>query len=224
LELEWEAALVRSVREKRGFLVVAKLEPVQVPALLAPRLYVDLFPELEAGLAPLVATWQTDRAVAQACNKPVADIRVPSDSPAAPDEIYLMSDLFAIAVPWAVDLDAPAAILLAQVVRRLGLPAQVDHAGRIGLRMSYRLAHDKRPLAAEPALREQGIQARAVVRLETAVQPFAASGSADGGAFDSWLFRKASEAPPALRAAIGKAGAGLSSQTANPTLPRHPLA
>src|SRR4051812_5216578 len=44
VQVEWEAAFYRSVKEKQGFLVTGRLENIPVPPLLGPRLHVDFFP------------------------------------------------------------------------------------------------------------------------------------------------------------------------------------
>src|SRR6185369_3885942 len=62
VQVEWEAAFYRSVTEKRAFLVVGRLQEYKLPALLAPRLMVDLFPEARPGVGLLIKTWRDDRA------------------------------------------------------------------------------------------------------------------------------------------------------------------
>src|ERR1700681_1093949 len=62
VQLEWEAALYRSVQQKRSFLVLALLEEAPVPVLLGPRLRINLFPDLQTGVADIVIAWRADRA------------------------------------------------------------------------------------------------------------------------------------------------------------------
>lgn len=45
VQVEWEAALYRTLEESRRFLVIARLEDYPLPALLGPRLRVELFPD-----------------------------------------------------------------------------------------------------------------------------------------------------------------------------------
>jgi hypothetical protein len=209
VELEWESALYRSVQEKRAFLVAARLDTTPLPALLRPRLRADLFPDVQPGLSTIIGTWRTDKAVAEDTGRLVGAPRSSLVEPTGPDEIYVTSELFGIATPWKVDLDKPAAALLTQVLARLALPQQVDHEGRIGLRLTYRLMHAGQPLDAHLGLRAQGVQASGVVWLEASVTPFAASEPSQGG-LQTVRFRGASQQAAELLAAVRRAGVGLS--------------
>lgn len=58
---EWEAAFHRAVMDAQNFLIVGRIEEFPLPELLRPRLQVDLFPEIDSGIAELVRLWRNDQ-------------------------------------------------------------------------------------------------------------------------------------------------------------------
>lgn len=210
--LEWESALYRTVTEKRAFLVVGRLQDVPLPALLRPRLFTDLFPRLQPGLGRIVDAWRADRAAEQQSQRPVAQARAGAAAEAGPDTVYVSSELFGIAVPWPVDLALPALALQATLLQHFKLPAQLDHEGRLGLRISYRLRlhNAAEPLDGASSLAAQGVVTNALVWLEATVTPFAAVAALPGTAADAGAatYRGAEAVPAGLLRAVSRAGLG----------------
>jgi hypothetical protein len=181
VELEWEAALYRSVREKRSFLVIGRLEEVDVPALLAPRLRIDLFPALHPGMTALVNTWRADRAAETDSGKPVGapwTENLPQIEGAA--TVYIDSEQFSMTAPMSVKLEEPAGALLDRVVASFGLPRELSYSGKLGVRFSYQLFDKWSVLERTRSLAEQGITAGRVLTLETTMTSFSTSAPVQG--------------------------------------------
>ena len=181
VELEWEAALYRSVRDKRSFLVIGRLEEVDVPALLAPRLRIDLFPALDPGMTALVNTWRADRAAETDSGKPVGapwTENLPQIEGAA--TVYIDSEQFSMTAPMSVKLEEPAGALLDRVVASFGLPRELSYSGKLGVRFSYRLFDKWSVLERTRSLAEQGITAGRVLTLETTMTSFSTSAPVQG--------------------------------------------
>ena len=137
--MEWESALYRSVQEKRAFLVTGRLEEAALPPLLAPRLRVDLFPELQPGVDQIVETWRADRSAESATQRPVAGSPIAQPEGGETSTVYVTSDAFGITVPVPVDLNAPAGLLLDRVVARAALPRRWEYGGgKIGCALPTR--------------------------------------------------------------------------------------
>lgn len=193
--LEWEAALYRSVSENRSFLIAGRLEDVPLPALLGPRLRVDLFPDWQPGMGQLIGTWQSDRAAEQKTQRPVAGgATALSEEPDETSTIYLTSELFAITVPLKVDLDAPAGLYLDRVIRSFDLPIELGYKGRSGVRYSYRLMHDEFALNRNVSLASQGIQNKSILWLETTITPYSQSGPLRGS-LNYGVYRSSEDLP-----------------------------
>ena len=175
VRLEWEAALYRSIQEKQSFLVAGLLEDVPLPALLAPRLRVDLFPDIQHGLAPIITTWQTDRAVESQTRRQVASAALREPTSTLTDTIYVTSELFGITVPLKVSLDEPAGLCLDRIVDGFRLPKVFDHEGRVGVRFGYQLRHDDTTLNRAGSLASQQVGDKAVLWLETSMTPYSQS-------------------------------------------------
>jgi len=215
VELEGEAALYRSVREKRSFLVIGRLEEVAVPSLLGPRLRIDLFPDLEPGMTALVNTWRADRTAETDSGKPVGAPWV--ENSAAVGEattVYIDSEQFSMTAPVGVKLEEPAGALLDRVVASFGLPRELSYSGKLGVRFSYRLFDRESVLARTRSLMEQGVAAGRVLTLETTMTPFSSSAPVQGQ-HSATVFRGGPGAadPSALldamkdyRAAVARAG------------------
>jgi hypothetical protein len=169
VQLEWEAALHRSVAEKRSFLVLALLEDTAPPALLAPRLFASLFPDLEPGITTIIDTWLADRDAEKETQRPVGAPRTSAPPAEGPATIYVTSELFGITAPLRADLDTPAGIYLDTVIAQFGLPTVKNPEGPIISRYSYRLMNGDEPLDRGSTLASQGIKDKSVLWLETTV-------------------------------------------------------
>jgi hypothetical protein len=190
VQLEWESALYRSVQEKQSFLVVGRLEDMAVPALLGPRLRVDLFPELQSGVTSLLNTWRDDRGAEKQTGKPIAAARTFNPAPELPDSVYLTSEQFSIAMPVRVDLSEPVAITIERLIGELNLPKQLSHESGIGVRFSYQLALEEEVLARTKSLAVQGVGAGAILWLQTTMSTFSSTTPVAGG-HSSVTFRTA---------------------------------
>jgi hypothetical protein len=199
VQIEWEAALHRSVLEARGFLVVGRLDEHPLPVLLAPRLFVDLHPELLPGIADVVRMWREDLSAEEQSGRPVACNRsLLDDAQGVP--VYVTSELFGVVVPVSIDLSVPAGVVLLQVREQLLLPSSLDHRGQVGIRFEYRLLHNQIPLDFGRSLAEQGVKAQSVLWLECSIRPFAAK-SPQSGTLDIVRFRTESSEFLALKSA-----------------------
>jgi len=180
VRLEWEAALVRSVTEGRGFLLVGRLADHPLPHLLAPRLWVDLFPALRPGIDSLLELWRQDRRAEAVRAKPVGS--APGISDLDPDgaRLYLANELFGWTLPLRLGLDAPIAHHLTRVRQAFQLPEKLDYEGRIGMRFEYGLAREGRPLSRRKSLWDEGVREGELLDLTTRVVPFAAIEPTEG--------------------------------------------
>jgi hypothetical protein len=180
VRMEWEAALHRMVNEARAFLFVGKLDDHPIPPLLAPRLYVTLFPDIRPGLSNLVQIWTDDRSAEKESMRPVAPgLPAPPQNPNG-TKIYVTSDLFGITCPWQVDLEQPAGAVVNAIRDAFALPKSFDHQGRIGVRFEYHLALDDKRLQRAGRLGDQGVAANSIVWLECEMMPVAAQSPHEG--------------------------------------------
>jgi hypothetical protein len=212
VQVEWEAALYKTVNGARAFLTVGRLDEHPLPALLAPRLNIPLHPKLEPGLSTLVDVWNKDRSVENESQRLVG---AAIESPSTPEgtSVYLTSGLFGISCPVRVDLDAPALVVANALRDRFNLPTSLPYRDRVGLRFDYHLGNAQgRRFDPAGRLRDQGVTRDALLWLECDTKQFAATDPTTGGV-QAVTFR--GEAPPthadakrALLSAIGKAGLG----------------
>jgi len=196
VKLEWEAALYRSVQEKRSFLVVGRLEELNVPALLGPRLRVDLFPEWQPGLGQIVETWQADREAEARTQRPVASSPLQPAAASPNATIYVTSDQFGITVPLKANVDEPAGVYLDSLVSGFRLPKVFDYEGRVGMRFAYRLMNGKEALDRALPLAAQGVRDKSVLWLETTITPYSQSDPV-AGALSPAVFRSLDLESPA---------------------------
>ncbi len=187
VQMEWESALYRSVTEKRAFLVAGRLEDNPLPALLAARLRVDLFPELQPGIGQIVDTWRADRNAEQATQRPVASSPIAQQDDTEPNTVYVTSEAFAITVPVRVDLNAPAGMLLDRIVARAALPQVWQWEGKIGVRFTYTLMNDEKPLDRRKSLAVQDVADRSVLWLKTRMSQFSDAAPIQGSVLDVTL-------------------------------------
>lgn len=211
VQVEWEAALYKTIEESRRFLLIGRLEDFPVPALLGPRLRVELFPDTQPGLDELQALFGEDSAAEEDSGRVVklATVPAPEDPDGVP--IYVTSELFGRTVPVSWDLRIPAAVHLDRFVDRMGLPRQQTAHGVVGVRFDYDFGLDGKVLARVEPLGAQGVGPHAVLWLQTTVTPFATTDPV-AGQLTSATFRGAdpvSDGRKALLAAVHRAGLGL---------------
>jgi hypothetical protein len=181
VRVEWEAALVRSVAEKQAFLITGRLDTQPLPRLLAARLAVDLHPEIGRGVSQVVALLRADEKAAAEAQAPVARPRTGGlDEPAVGDEVYLLSDLFGLAIPLRVDLRAPSSVVVAQVVKRLSLPTHWSYNERFGEHFHYALVRAGTALALDQSIATQGVGPGTVLTLQLERRPFSAVAPVEG--------------------------------------------
>jgi hypothetical protein len=216
VRVEWEAALYRTIQESRRFLVIGRLEDHPLPALLAPRLFVEMFPDLKPGTAAVIEMLREDRAAAEGSGRPVGQATFEVTEDAGGDIVYVTSELFRLTMPLKVSLSVPAGVYISRLVSDLQLPQQQDIRGLIGVRYDYALAHENRRLARERSLAEQGVRPNSILWLEVEMTPFAQRAPV-AGALTTTKYRgrpkkeKAelpAEARGALLAAVSRAGLG----------------
>ncbi|HEX4951553.1 MAG TPA: toll/interleukin-1 receptor domain-containing protein [Blastocatellia bacterium] len=215
VQLEWEAALYRTVKEARRFLIVARLENHPLPALLAPRLFVEFFPRLNPGIDKFISLCQEDQAAAINSGRPVGQATAVVNEDREGETIYITSELFQLTIPLRVKLEAPVGVFVDQLISDLMLPRQHDYQGLVGIRYEYKLVHESRRLVREKSFNSQGIGVNSILYLEVDVTPFAARPPVQG-TLVSATFRgepKAEEvamkeARRALLRAVSKAGLG----------------
>lgn len=213
VKVEWQAALYRTVKEARRFLLVGRLEDHALPKLLAPRLFVDLFPAVTPGIDRVIAMCRQDLDTAAATARPVGQpARAQLTEDAGGDTIYITSKLFQITVPVRVLLDAPVGVCLDRFVTDLRLPRKLDHQGLVGTRYDYNLLRGEERLARDVPFSAQGVGQATVLTLETEVTPFAAAAPV-AGSVSSVRYRSSdeqayAEAERAVMAAVARAGLG----------------
>jgi hypothetical protein len=178
---EWHAALVRSVLEEFAFLVTARLEDIEVPRLLAPRVWIDLFPSLEPGIEKLLLLLSEDNSARQVTAKPAAPAAFvfPGGGNAT---VYVTSSLFDVTLPVRTDLDAPMGVLLKTLVETLQLPSYqpLDPNGRIVVRVTYSLVYGQQTLNRIDSLSKAGVGHAAILTLESRFEFVSATEPADG--------------------------------------------
>jgi hypothetical protein len=143
--------------------------------LLAPRLGVDLFPELQPGVGRIVKTWRADREAETETQRPVASVAVPKHTEQGSATIYITSEYFGITVPLDADLDTPAGVYLDRILNDFKLPRTFDYDGRAGVRYGYRLMNANRPLERAIPLAVQDVKNRSILWLETTITPYSQS-------------------------------------------------
>lgn len=186
--VEWEAALYRAIQESRRFLLIGRLDQQPLPALLGPRLRVDLFPKLYPGLTELLELWQEDVAAEQESRRPVANGSKAVSEDQQGTTVYLTCDLFGITQPLKLDLGVPSGVHLDRLVADLGLPKRLDHQGVMGVNYEYRFVCEDAQLSRAKSLAAQGVGAGAVLWLEVEMKPFA-TGEAVSGKLAGATFR-----------------------------------
>ncbi len=180
VQAEWETALLRTIEGARGFLVVGRLDEHPLPALLSPRLFVVLHPQISPGIDELILVWRRDFKVTEATGRPVASAPSVPTPTGDQNHIYVTSDYFAITTPISVDLHGPAGSFLDCLRAALDLPAQLDYDGKLGVRFEYRLRLEDHVLNRGLSLSQQGVEPGGVLWLEFDMVPFSAKDPIQG--------------------------------------------
>jgi hypothetical protein len=216
VQLEWEAALHRAIKEARRFLIAARLEDHPLPTLLAPRLFVEFFPSLHPGIDQFIAMCLEDRAAAKSSGRPVGQATIVVNEDQGGETIYITSELFQRTMPLKVSMDAPSGVFVDRLVSDLKLPRQHDYQGVIGVQYEYKLVYQNHPLARQLSFKSQGIRTNSIVWLEVKMKPFASRPPVEG-AITTATFRGGSdqddaeahqEARRTLMTALTRAGLG----------------
>lgn len=203
VRVEWEAALYRAVQESRRFLIVGRLEPHPPPALLAPRLSIDLFPQLRPGIDELINLWREDSLASGESGRPVGRAAVNIDDGEG-ETVYVTSDLFGLTIPVRLTLGVPSGVHLDKIISAARLPRQFDYDGRVGVRMEYRFTHGGKRLARDKSLAAQGVERGSVLWLEVEMTPFHAVPPVEGG-LGSAVFRGGGSGKGELAFAVRRA-------------------
>jgi hypothetical protein len=203
---EWTAALTRELNERRSFLFVVRLDDTPMPAVLAPRKYLDAFGDWDAVVARLAAAWNRDRAV----GTPVLPAPMPPELAQLPDSVdtapivlYLRNRRLSVSHVFAAPSATTGPELMGQVSAALRLPdgvAELD--GLVGTRIRYQLEFAGRPIT-DQALAEQGVTDGSTIDLLVVVEI-----AGNGEIISTWIMRTALPAgwtPKAVEALIDAA-------------------
>lgn len=151
VEVEWTAALARSLEEKRSFLFVVRLDETEVPLLLATRRYLDAYIDWDAAVARLVATWRRDRKI----GTPV----FPAPNPVAPShsgdvrpiELYVRNQALSVSHVVAAPSTVTSSELVGLVRKALDLrDSESKYNGIVSVRFAYELRFRDRALLDGP--------------------------------------------------------------------------
>jgi len=171
VELEWTAALLRELEERRPFLFVVRLDETPMPLLLAPRKYLDAFGSLDAVAARLTANW----------HQPAAEHHSAEDCPTI--AVCVRNRALSVAHSISVPAQATGRQLENVVRSALALPDLVTKFnGKIGMRFYYSLNSDGEPVPDEP-LTALGIVDGATIDLMVQVEQFGPAGSSPRSAY-----------------------------------------
>lgn len=195
VEVEWSAALVREVDERRLFLFILRLDPAPVPLILGARNYLDGFGDWTGSVDRLAETWLGDHA-RRAAGTPV--LPAPGLGQAPPEAtlgLYVVNEALSVQHYLRVAPTLAGWQLHAQLRSLLDLKDQVDtFGGQVGIRLSYVFLHAGRPVDADPVpVAERGIRDGDSLDLRVSVEPFMPGHDAP-----QVVFRTPAELPPAV--------------------------
>jgi hypothetical protein len=183
---EWQAALHRSVSERRSFLAVGRLEDVPPPSLLSAHLWIDLFPDRGPGLRAMVDMWSNGQRVTA---PPGRDGSACEQAPAhGYTTLYVSSEAFGFTLPVGVSLEQPAGVCLDAVIAEARLP-QSSAMATTGVRFSYRLMKGDVDLDRSRSLASQGVAPQSTLWLETTLTPFSPTQPLGSASLDPIRFR-----------------------------------
>ena len=201
---EWQSAYHRTVTTGQNFLVVGRLENLDPPQMLVPRSRIELFPELEPGVAKLVTMWQDDEAMETVSKTTVRPPARPNLQEPSGETVYVASDSFGTTFPLSVDFEAPVAVVLETALQYLGAPRQIDHTGRVGCRFEYSFMTHEGILESGRSLRDQEVNPMSLLTLLIDVIPFAAGTQLSGGALGTTFRSIRSPEQEAKRAGVAE--------------------
>ena len=180
VRVEWEAAFHRTIEHSQRFLVIGRLEDHPIPELLRPRLRVDLFPEVATGINSLVEMWRHDQAASIESARPVLNPSIAIQDDPAGTAVYISSKSWDKTFPLRVNMHLPVALILDQITSMLGLPHQLDYAGKMGVRFHYELVHQDKTLKQDLSPDSQGIEANYFLWLQTTMELFGSTQPVQG--------------------------------------------
>jgi hypothetical protein len=142
VDAEWSAALVRGLTERRSFLFIVRLDTTPLPALLAPRQYLDAVNnKWDELVTELAASWSRDRAVGELvlpapCSKPAKS----SDNERRSIVLYIRNRALSVAHLITVPEESTGRELERLVRGALALPdIETKFGGAVGMRFYYLL-------------------------------------------------------------------------------------
>lgn len=174
VEVEWSAALMREVNERRSFLFLLRLDDTPPPALLGARNFLDAFADWGAAVGRLVDTWRQDYASRSRGTRTLPAPGLPAAAPDATLGLYVVNDAFAVRHYLRVSPLLTGWQLHAQVRSLLQLKDQVEmFGGQIGMRFTYHLSRGAEELAGDDVpLVERGIRDGDSLSLRVTVDTF----------------------------------------------------
>ncbi|WP_328609132.1 toll/interleukin-1 receptor domain-containing protein [Amycolatopsis sp. NBC_00345] len=174
VDLEWSAAFVQDLSAaRRSFLFIVRLDDAELPPLLAPRKYLDAYPDWAAMVSRLVTAWRQDLAV----GTPVLPAPGPRCAAGPQIRLYVRNQALSVAHQVPVPVGATGAQLMAEVRSALELEdAETRFGGKVGLRFEYELHHRGLPVSDRP-LSELGITEDSVLDLTVTMEPFGPDGT-----------------------------------------------
>lgn len=172
---EISAALALERRMDKPFVFIVRLDDSELPALLAPRRYLDWFGVArESAADTLVTVWRRDRELG-------AGVRIaPHPAPRSLEavvHVYARNRALDVVHEVTVPPRASAHDVVATLAKQLALPSEAsEYGGAVGVRFGYRYLLRERPLDPEsravPPLAEGD-----VIDIEVTVVPFGPGGS-----------------------------------------------
>lgn len=212
---EVAAAYVKSVKEKRAFLLFARLQDVPLPVLFASRVSVDLFPNYQPGLDLLVDVLHRDSAVRLGTRRGV----IPLTSGVGPIretqgglEVYICSGVFDRTLVYKLPRDLTGMQALIEVVQVLGIPATISYNDRIGVKLLYKLRGPRGVLHYDYSLESQGVTDGTILWLEVQVQVFSEGVQVEGQDSHFPVFRDISPSTQAVSKSLRSEALGMAAE------------
>lgn len=176
------AAYVRSVQERRAFLILARLDTYEIPSLLKPRIFIDMSANLLGGVDRVLDTITRDTAVREKTQREVGSpaVELPSDPDGA--EIYVISELFNVAIPVRLSTATPVAFHLQRLLDALRLPREASVHGVV-IRYRYSIYFRGSPLDGPVSLAGAGVVAGDALELRTEMSFVPAVSPIEGALF-----------------------------------------
>lgn len=158
VQQEWSAAYAveLSLRLRRAFLFVLRLDQTRLPPLLQPRQYLDAFVDWDQAVDRLARGWHEDRAVRMPVLPAPSPVTTNDDAPRV--IVRVRNTTLAVVHVLAVPARVSRPKLEALVYASLALPDKItEFNGAVGLRFRYQLVRDGEQLpdtASELDIRE----------------------------------------------------------------------